>query len=194
LASFPALRRSRLRLIEYAKAHPGKLTYGSTGNGLFLHLNGVLFAAITGTELRHIPYLQGSPFTDLLGGHIDMVVDALPPTMENIKAGRLRALALSSDRRVPGLPDVPTFAESGFPAFTVHGAYGLAAPKGTPEAIIARMQKAITQVVQDRALREQWESQGGMPIASSPAEFAARLRADDELWGRVIRENRIRPE
>jgi tripartite-type tricarboxylate transporter receptor subunit TctC len=181
-------------LVNYAKAHPGELTFGSTGTGQFLHLNGVLFSNITGTQLRHIPYLQGSPFADLLGGHIDMIIDALAPTIENIKAARLRALAVSSERRVPGLPEVRTFTESGWPSFDVHGAYGLAAPKGTPEIVIARMQAAISQVVQDPELRQQWESQGGKPTASTPVEFATRLQNDSERWGRIIRENRIGPD
>jgi tripartite-type tricarboxylate transporter receptor subunit TctC len=191
-ASLPA--KSLSELIAFAKAHPGKLTYGSTGVGLFIHLNGLLFSQLAGIDLRHIPYTQGSPFTDLLGGHIDLIFDALPPTLENIKAGRLHALAISSKQRLAILPDVPTFTEAGLPGYDVFAFYGLLAPKGTPDSVTARMQAAIAQVVSDPALRGEWENQGGSPRSSSPSEFGRRIHSESERWGTLIRANKIKLE
>ena len=179
--------------IAYAKAHPDELTYGSTGPGLFLHLNGALLASRAGIRLRHIPYLQGSPFTDLLGGHVDMVIDALQPTYENVKVGKLRALALTGNRRAKVLPDLPTFAEAGLPAYDVHGFYGLLAPRGTPDAIIKRLREAVAEAVKDPAVQFQLgEPVGASIYASSPDEFAKRIQSESARWGDVIRANDIK--
>ena len=179
--------------IAYAKAHPDELTYGSTGPGLFLHLNGALLASRAGIKLRHIPYHQGSPFTDLLGGHVDMVIDALQPTYENIIAGKLRGIALTGTHRAKVLPDLPTFAEAGLPDFDVHGFYGLLAPKGTPAAIITRLRDAVAEAVKDPKVQFQLgDPVGATTTASTPAEFAERIRQESDRWGEVIRENHIK--
>jgi tripartite-type tricarboxylate transporter receptor subunit TctC len=191
-ASLPAANLGEF--IAYAKAHPGEVTYGSTGTGLFLHLNGLLLGKAAGIELRHIPYTQSSPFTDLLGGHIDTVVDVIAPTLPNVRAGRLRALAVTGEHRLKELPEVPTFAEAGLPSYNVYGFYGLLAPKGTPSPIVARMQNAIETVLADESLRAKWEGQGGHPIASSSAEFADRIARESARWGDVVRANRIKVE
>jgi tripartite-type tricarboxylate transporter receptor subunit TctC len=181
-------------LIGCGKQHSGQLTYGSTGAGLFLHLNGLQFANAAELNLRHVPYGQTSPFTDLLGGHIDMIVDALPPTLENIRAGLLRALAVTGAHRVSALPELPTFAEAGLPSFDAYGFYGLLAPKGTPEAIVARMQKALSQIVRDPDLRQEWESQGGSPVGNLPSEFAERIRVEGARYAKVVQANNIKAE
>jgi tripartite-type tricarboxylate transporter receptor subunit TctC len=191
-SSLPA--QTLLELIGYAKDHPGEMTYGSTGAGGFFHVNALLFASITHTSLKHVPYGQGSPATDLLGGHIDMIFDTVSPYLENLKAGKLRALAVTGEQRVSVLPDVPTFTESGIPAYDTYALYGLFAPRGTPEPIIAKMQKAISQVVQEPALRSQWISEGGNVVGSTSAEFAARIRSESERWGKIIRSNNIKLE
>ncbi len=179
--------------VAYAKAHPGELTYGSTGPGLFLHLNGALLSDRAAVRLRHIPYLQGNPFTDLLGGHVDMVIDALQPTYENIRAGKLRGLALTGERRAPVLPDLPTFVEAGLPGFDVHGFYGLLAPKGTPQPIITRMQQVIAEALKDPAVQFQLGApMGATTAASTPAEFAAEIRRERERWGAVIHANGVK--
>jgi tripartite-type tricarboxylate transporter receptor subunit TctC len=144
--------------------------------------------------LKHVPYGQSSPFTDLLGGHIDMIFDALIPTIENIKAGRLRALAVTGSQRLPALPELPTFAEVGLPAYTPYGVAGLLASKGTPEPIVSRMQEAIATVLRDPEPRRLWESQGCVLVVNSPAEFAAVIRTESERWGRIIAANNIRVE
>ena len=184
---------SLAEFIAYAKAHPDELTYGSTGPGLFLHLTGALFASNAGIRLRHIPNLRGSPFTDLLGGHVDMVIDVLQPTYENVRAGMLRALAQTGKHHVAVLPDLPTFAEAGLPAYDVHGFYGLLAPKGTPDAILARLRDAIAEAVKDPAVRFQLgEPVGTLIYASSSEEFAKRIQSESDRWGDVIRANGIK--
>lgn len=191
-ASLPA--KSLAELILYAKDHPGEMIYGSTGPGGWLHVNALLFSSITNTNLRHIPYGQGSPITDLLGDRIDMVFDAVSPYLENIKAGKLHALAVTGKKRISALPDVPTFIESGVPAYDPYGIGGMFAPKGTPELIIAKMQHAASQVAQESALRRQWISEGGDLVGSTSAELAARIRSESERWGKIIRANNIKLE
>jgi tripartite-type tricarboxylate transporter receptor subunit TctC len=184
--------QSVAELVRYAKEHPGELKYGSPGIGSFHHMNGTLFANLTGTTLRHVPYGQGNPGSDLLGGHIDLVFDALPPWLENIKAGRLRALATTGEQRATALPEVPTFKESGLGAYEVYALYGVVAPKGTPASIIGKFQAALSQVVHEPSLFQQWTHQGGNPVASTASEFAARIRSESDRWGKVIRSNDIR--
>jgi len=192
-ASLPA--KSVAELISYAKDHPGELTYGSTGPGGWFHVNALLFSSITHINLRHIPYGQGSPVTDLLGDHIDMVFDAASAIyLENLKAGRLRTLAITGENRVSTLPDVPTFIESGVSAYDAFALYGMFAPKGTPESIILKMQHAILQMLQEPTLRRLWISEGGNPVGSTSAEFAARIRSVSERWRSVIRANNIKLE
>jgi tripartite-type tricarboxylate transporter receptor subunit TctC len=179
---------------SYAKDHPGEMTYGSTGPGSFFHLNALTFMNLTSANLRHVPYGQGSITSDLLGGHIDMVFDAVPAYLENLKGGRLRALALTGDRRATAMPDVPTFAESGLPDYNRIAFYGMAAPKGTPESVIARMQKALWQILREPELQRQWTSEGGNPVGSTSAEFAAGLRAQSEYFAKFIRDNNLKLE
>jgi tripartite-type tricarboxylate transporter receptor subunit TctC len=179
--------------IAHARSHPEELTYGSTGPGLFLHLNGALLSSAAGIKLRHIPYSQGSPFTDLLGGHIDMVIDALQPTYDQILAGKLKGIALTGNHRAKVLPDLPTFAEAGLPAFDVHGFYGLLAPKGTPAAIIRKMRDAVAESVKDPAVQFQaGDPVGATIIASTPEEFTDYIRRETQRWGEVIRANKIK--
>lgn len=191
-ASLPA--RSLGELISYAKEHPGEMTYGSTGAGSFFHLNALEFMNLTDVNLRHVPYGQGNLMGDLLGGHIDMVFDAVPAYLENLRAGKLRALALTGEKRATALPDVPTFIEIGIRGYDRFATFGLAAPKGTPEPIIAKMQKAVSQIVQEPALRRQWISEGTNPVGSTSAEFAAVLRSLSERWGKIVRANNLKIE
>ena len=179
-------------LIRYAKEHPGELTFASPGVGSFHHMNGLLFCNVTGTTMRHVPYGQSSPQQDLLGGHVDLTFDALPSWLENIKAGRLRAFAITGASRVGVLPDVPTFTEIGVPAYDTRGVYGLVAPKGTAQPIIAKMQQAVHTAVFEPALHSQWTSQGGDPVAGTPAEFAAQIRSESERWAEVVRANGVK--
>jgi tripartite-type tricarboxylate transporter receptor subunit TctC len=124
-----------------------------------------------------------------------MVFDGVGPAyLENIKAGKLRALAVTGEKRTNTLPDVPTFIESGLPAYDPYVLYGMFAPKGTPESIVLKMQQAISQILQEPALRRRWASEGATPVGSTSAEFAARIRSESERWGKVIRANNIKVE
>jgi tripartite-type tricarboxylate transporter receptor subunit TctC len=181
--------------ISHAKAHPGELTYGSTGAGSFAHVNALLFSSITNTKFVHVPYGQGNPLTDVVGGHIDMLFDGVGHVyLENVRAGKLRAIALTGEMRISALPEIPTFTEGGVPAYDSQILYGLFAPLKTPDSIILKMQNVIAKALQDPSLRQQWMNEGSTPIGSTSAEFAARLRIESERWGKVIRENRIQVE
>jgi tripartite-type tricarboxylate transporter receptor subunit TctC len=191
--SLPA--KTLMEFIGLAKAHPGELTYGTTGPGSWLHVSALLFSGITGTSFRHVPYGQGSPITDIMGGHIDILFDALNPQyIENVKGQNFRILAVTGRNRVIAFPDVPTFTESGVPEYDSSAITGMFAPKGTSEPIIVKMQTAISQMLQDEALRRQWIAEGGEPIGSTPAEFRARIRSESERWGKIIRVNNIKVE
>jgi tripartite-type tricarboxylate transporter receptor subunit TctC len=190
--TFPA--KNLIEFMSYVKDHPGETTYGSTGAGSFFQLNALAFASLTKTNLRHVPYGQGNLTSDLLGGHIDMVFDAVPIYLENLKAGKLRALALTGEKRAKVMPDVPTFMESGLPAYDRIAFYGMAAPKGTPGAIVAQMQKAVSQILHEAELQRQWSSEGGNPVGSTAADFAAGLRAQSEYWAKFIRDNNLKIE
>jgi tripartite-type tricarboxylate transporter receptor subunit TctC len=190
--SLPAMNLSEL--ITSAKDHAGEMTYGSTGAGSFFHLNALTFINLTRANLRHVPYGQGSLTSDLLGGHIDMVFDAVPAYLENLKAGKLRALALTGDKRATAMPDVPTFTECGLPTYNRIAFYGMAAPKGTPEAIIVRMQKAVSQILHEPELRRQWIGEGGNPVGGTSNEFAAGLRTQSQYFAKFIRDNNLKIE
>jgi tripartite-type tricarboxylate transporter receptor subunit TctC len=181
-------------LMSRAKDHPGEMTYGSSGAGSFFHVNALQFLNVTNSDLKHVPYGQGSLMSDLLGGHIDMVFDAVPVYLESLKAGKLRALALTGERRALVMPDVPTFAESGVPAYDRFALYGIAAPKGTPQAIITKMQEAVSQILHQPELYRQWLSEGGNPVGSTSEEFAARLHSESERWSNIVRTNHLRIE
>jgi tripartite-type tricarboxylate transporter receptor subunit TctC len=131
----------------------------------------------------------------MLGGHLDLVFDGIGPAyLENIRAGRLRALAVTGEQRVSTLPDVPTFIESGVPEYDPYILYGMFAPKGTPASIVLKMQVAISQILQEPVLRRRWSNEGGTPVGSTSAEFAARIHSESERWGKIIRENKINLE
>ena len=191
-ASLPV--KNVAELINYAKAKPGELTYGSTGPGGFFHVNALLFSSITGTSFRHIPYARGNLTADLLGGQIDIIFDAVPPYIENTKAEKLRMLAVTGEKHVIPLPDVPTFVESGIPAYDTYALAGMFAPKNTPQAIVLKMQQALTKILQDASLREQWTNEGITPVPSTSDEFAVRFHNESERWGRIIRLNDIKIE
>lgn len=179
-------------LVRYAKERPGELTYASAGVGSFHHMNALLFSNLTGTNLRHVPYAQSNPAPDLLGGHVDLVFDALPPWLENVKANRLHALAITGGNRAEVLPRVPTFTESGLPAFDVYAFYGMVAPKNTPQTIISNMQEALSKVLTEPSLQRQWTSEGGRPAAGAPAAFGAQLQSEAVRWGEVVRANGVK--
>ncbi len=176
-------------LIALAKAKPGTLNYGTAGNGTFHHLSAELFKSLTGTDMKHVPYGAGGPYADLVGGQLPMMFDTLSPFLPNVKAGRLRALAVSGKERRPQVPDVPTFAEAGLPAFDSYAWYGPAAPAGTPRAVAERLRAAVAETVKSADVAEKLTSvSAGYIVGNTPDEFAAFIRTERAKGARVIKQ------
>ena len=183
---------SRLRtlgdLIAAARAAPGRLSYASSGNGTGGHLAGELLEEIAAVRLLHVPYKGTAPaLSDLLGGQVDAMFSVIPPALPQIEAGRLRALAVTGLRRSPKLPQVPTAAEAGVQGYESTLAYGLMAPRGTPEPVLRTLGAALAQAVDSPQLRDAFRAEGAEPLAGSAADFAELMRAESEKWARVIR-------
>jgi len=182
-------------LVVYAKARPGKLDYASSGNGSGQHLFMALLASMTGMQLNHVPYRgSGQATTDLLAGVVPMSIPGTAGMVGHIKAGKLRPLAVTGVRRSPQLPDVPTMAEAGVAGYEAYVWMGLLAPKGTPQAIIDRLQRALALSLAMPELKAQLATAGIEIVGSSPAEFAVFFRAEKDLWAKVIRETGARIE
>jgi tripartite-type tricarboxylate transporter receptor subunit TctC len=176
-------------LIRYAKAHPGKLNMASSGNGTSIHLSGELFKSMTGTFMLHFPYRGSGPaLLDLIGGTMDLMFDNLPSAMPQIKAGKLKALAVTSAQRSAALPDVPTIAEAGpVKGFDASSWFGLLAPAGTPAEIVNKLQQESAKALGTPALKERLLAQGAIPSGMPPAEFAAYIAAETKKWAQVVK-------
>lgn len=181
--------------VKLAKASPGRINYSSAGNGSTGHLTGELFKARAGIEMVHVSYKGGGQAVqDLLGGQIQMLVTALPTVEGHLKSGKLRALAFTSAQRVPGAPDVPTLAESGFPGFEVMSWYGILAPAGTPQEIVRKLNAEINRILRLPAVRDRMAALGAEPTGGTPEQFAATIKADAARWAKVVAEAGIRIE
>lgn len=175
-------------LIAAAKKAPGKLTYGSFGPGSTPHLCSELFASRTGTRFTHVPYKGSAPaVTDLLGGQIDFMFDTLITSLPNIRAGKLRALAVTGATRASVLPDVPTLSQAGVPGYDLLVWFGLFMPGGTPMPAVERFSRAVGQFADSPELAGRFRSQGIELKADSPAAYAAFLRAEDRKWGDIVK-------
>ena len=176
-------------LIRYAKANPGKLNMASSGNGTSIHLSGELFKTLTGTFMVHFPYRGSGPaLLDLIGGSMDLMFDNLPSSLPQIKAGKLKALAVTSAQRSAALPDVPTIAEAGpVKGFDASSWFGLLAPAGTPAEIVNRLQQESAKALGTPALKERLLAQGAIPSGMPPAEFAAYIAAETKKWAQVVK-------
>jgi tripartite-type tricarboxylate transporter receptor subunit TctC len=182
-------------LVALAKREPGRLSYGSPGNGTAGHIGGEFFRRCAGIDIQHVPYRGGADANrDLAAGAIDIGSTTLVSARALIESGRTRALAAMTPQRLPSLPNVPTLSETICPNFDVNDWAGLFAPAGTPPAIIARLHAAIVQALSDGALRERIAQIGAVPMGSSPAEFGKLVRDGTESWGRIVREAGIRAE
>jgi tripartite-type tricarboxylate transporter receptor subunit TctC len=192
MAAHPSLAARDVReLAQLAKK--SAIDFGSPGTGTAGHLAGELFCTVAGIKMQHIPYKGAAPaFSDLLGGQIKLAVTALPVATPHVKAGRLRALAVTTLQRSAALPEVPTVAESGYSGFFVDNMYGVLAPQGTPVAVIRPLHEAMARVLKQSDIRERLVSQGYDPLANTPAEFSAYLRAEVAKWAKVIRERGMR--
>ena len=192
LTVHPSLGASSVQeLIAMAKTRAGEITFASQGNGTFVHLAGELFKAVAGVDLKHVPYGTQSPFNDLAGGHVMAMFSGIAPVIGNVKAGKLKILAVSSKQRVGILGDVPTFIEAGVPAYEASAWNGLLAPRGTPPAIVARLNAEAARAVQAPEVKERMLRFGGVPVGSSPEEFAEFLRVERSKWGKLIREAKL---
>src|SRR3954471_11145578 len=175
---------SAAELVAYAKAHPGKLAYGSAGNGSTSHLTTEYFKLITATDILHVPYKGIGPMlTDLVSGQISMGLNGAPAVMPHLGAGRVRALAVTSLKRLQALPKVPTLDEAGIKGFDASGWYGIVAPAGTPRAVVMRLNAEIHRSLQTADLRARLDSDGAQPAPGTPEEFAAFIRSEIARWG-----------
>jgi tripartite-type tricarboxylate transporter receptor subunit TctC len=173
--------------IAYAKANPGKVNYASAGNGTTLHLAGELFNMMAGVAMVHVPYRGSAPaLTDVLGGQVQVMFDALPSSIEHVRTGKLRALAVTTAARSPALPDIPTLSDF-VPGFEASVWQGIGAPKSTPPEIVEKLNKEINAALSDPRMRAQLASLGDTGLALSPAEFATLIAEETEKWARVIR-------
>ena len=181
--------KSVAELIAYAKERPGQVNYASSGNGSGQHLFMAMFATMAGVQFVHVPYRgSGQATTDLLGGTVPMAMPGTAGMVGHIKAGKLRALAVSGSTRSPQLPDVPTLAESGLVGYSAYVWMGLLAPKGTPPAIIERLQREAKAALATPEVRSYFTEAGIEPVGSTPVEFDAYFREERERWARVVKD------
>ena len=180
-------------LIDYAKANPNKLNFGSAGNGTSHHLVGELFKLQTGMDMTHVPYKGAGPMmTDLLGGQVDLAFDGMSTSAAPIKAGRLRALAVTTATRSFIVPEVPTMIESGFKDFEVTTWYAVWAVKGTPQPIIDKMYAEIVKAINTPELKSVWEQQGATAGGMPPAEFGKFVHSEIEKWAKVVKASKLK--
>ncbi|WP_338663316.1 tripartite tricarboxylate transporter substrate binding protein [Pararoseomonas sp. SCSIO 73927] len=175
-------------LVALAKRRPGRLTYGSAGNGSSLHLAGELFRLRMGIDIVHAPYRGAAPaITDLLGGTIDMVLADVPVVLSHVRGGALPGLAVTAERRLPALPDLPTMAEAGARDVISETWYALFAPSGTPAERVAVLHGAVAAALRDEDTRRSLAEQGGLVVGGTPEELGAFVRAETAKWGEIIR-------
>jgi len=190
-ASFPA--KTVAEFIAYAKANPGKINHGSSGNGTTQHLAGELFKMMTGVDFLHVPYKGGSQaITALLGGQVQVLFEALPPSIPHIKSGQIRALAMTSAARSGALPDVPAASEF-VPGYEASGWNGICAPRNTPAEIIEKLNKVVNASLADPQLKARLADLGATTLGGSVADFGKLIAEETEKWGKVIRAGNIKP-
>ncbi|MBL8522172.1 MAG: tripartite tricarboxylate transporter substrate binding protein [Betaproteobacteria bacterium] len=179
-------------LVDYAKKNPGKVTFASSGTGTSHHLSGELFKALSGTDLLHVPY-KGSPpaHVDLMGGSVDIMFDNIVPVSPHVKAGKLKALAVTTKTRASALPDVPTMAESGFGSFEAVAWFGMLAPAGTPQPIVDRLNKEIVAILNTPDIKEKLASLGATVVGDKPEEFGKFMSAEIAKWAPVVKRAQI---
>lgn len=196
LVVHPSVKASSVReLVALAKATPGKLTFASAGNGTSGHLALELFRQMTGIDVIHVPYKGGGPaLADVMGGQVQALFSIALAATPQIKAGRLRALAISSAKRSPVAPDLPTVAEVGLSGFEVVGWFGWLAPAKTPVGIVDRLHTEIVKVLTMPDIRQRLLSQSTEPVGNSPAQFAAFIKSEHAKWGKVIRDANVHIE
>jgi len=182
--------KSFKEFVEYVKARPGKIAYASAGNGTLQHLGMELLRREAGLDMVHVPYKGSAPaITDLLGGQIQATFEASNSVLAHVRAGRLRALAVATQKRLPQLPDVPTIAESGYPRFEVVGFTGIVAPAGTPAGVIRVLNSAVAKALGNSEVREKMATMGLEPASSSPEQFRAFLLSEIPKYSKILKES-----
>jgi len=182
-------------LIEYAKANPGKLTFGSSGTGAASHLSAELFKSMARVDLLHVPYKgTGQAVTDLLAGQIDLLFAPSQAVLPHVKAGKLKALATTGAKRADALPELPTVAEAGVPGYAAVGWFGLLAPAATSKPVVEKLSADANKVLGDPDIRKRMQALGADPAGDTPEEFARFIRDDQAKWSKLMREAGIQPE
>jgi tripartite-type tricarboxylate transporter receptor subunit TctC len=193
LVAHPSQPGTVKELIAAAKAKPGALAVGYGGNGSTMHLAGELFNMMAGVKLQPVPYKGSGPVsTDVLGGQVPLGVVDVPSAIAHVRAGKMRALAVTSKRRIAAAPEVPTLEEAGVPGYEAIGWFGTVAPANTPAAIVQRLNREIAAALQDKEIRERAIAQGAEPLTNTPQEFAAMIREETRKWEQVIRTANIK--
>ncbi|HEX9465334.1 MAG TPA: tripartite tricarboxylate transporter substrate binding protein [Alphaproteobacteria bacterium] len=180
--------------IAYVKANPGKVHMASSGSGTSVHLSGELFKSMTGIEMTHVPYKGAAPaLTDLMGNQVQVIFDNLPSSIEHIRSGNLRALAVTTATRSPALPDVPTVAET-VPGYEASAWFGMGAPKGTPAEVIAIINREINAGLADPKVKARLADLGGTPMGGTPAQFGEIMKSETEKWAKVVKSSGAKVE
>ena len=193
LVAHPSQPGTLKEVIALAKAKPGALSVGYGGNGSTMHLAGELFNMMAGVKLQPIPYKGSGPVSaDVLGGQVPFGVVDVPSAIAHVRAGKMRALAVTSKRRIVAAPDVPTFEEAGVPGYEAIGWFGTVAPANTPPAIMQRLHRETVAALQDPELRERALAAGAEPFTNTPQEFAVLIREETRKWGEVVRSANIK--
>ena len=177
-------------LIAYAKANPGKVNFGSSGNGSSIHLSGELFKSLAKVDMQHAPYKGSAPaVTDLLGNQIGIMFDNMPSAIQHVRSGKLVPLAVTTAKRSPELPNVPTIAEAGVPGYEATSWFGMFAPAGTPAPVLAKLNAAIVKVLAQPDVKKKINEQGAEVYSETPEQFAAFIQAESVKWGKVVKES-----
>ena len=196
LVVHPSLRAATVKeLIALAKARPGEINFASSGHGTPAHLAGELFNSMAGVKMVHVPYKGAAPaLADLLGGQVQLMFSTMPPALPHVKDGKLRALAVTSAKRSPAAPDIPTLDEIALPGFEANTWHGVVVPAGTPATIVARLNREIVAILHLPDVVERFSSQGAEALGSTPEEFAAYIRSETLKWAKVVRDSGAKAE
>ena len=182
--------KSVKELMAYAKAHPGQVNYASSGSGTSIHLSGELFKSMAKADMVHVPYKGSAPaVTDLLGNQVGIMFDNMPSAIQHVRSGKLIPLAVTTAKRSPELPDVPTIAEAGVPGYEATSWFGMLAPAATPAPIVAKLNAALVKVLAQPDVKKKINDQGAEVYSETPAQFAAFIKSESVKWGKVVRES-----
>ena len=182
--------KSVKELIAYAKANPGKVNFGSSGNGSSIHLSGELFKSLAKVDMVHVPYKGSAPaVTDLLGNQIGIMFDNMPSAIQHVRSGKLVPIAVTTAKRSPELPNVPTIAEAGVPGYEATSWFGMFAPTGTPAPVLAKLNTALVKVLNQAEVKKKINEQGAETTSETPEQFAAFIKTESVKWGKVVQES-----